>query len=90
MAFARTLLTALRPLLQAGVRAPALRCLALPFPAHPCPALPCPALPCPAPAQTFKTKAVLRRRCRDCYLVKRRGRWYIYCKSNPRHKQRQL
>ncbi|XP_054974123.1 39S ribosomal protein L36, mitochondrial [Sorex araneus] len=80
MAFARTLLTALRPLLQAGVQAPAL----------PCPALPCPALPCPAPAQAFKTKGVLRKRCRDCCLVKRRGRWYIYCKSNPRHKQRQL
>ncbi|XP_059550631.1 large ribosomal subunit protein bL36m [Myotis daubentonii] len=38
----------------------------------------------------FKNKAVLKKRCRDCYRVKRRGRWYIYCKTHPRHKQRQI
>ncbi|XP_008251110.1 large ribosomal subunit protein bL36m [Oryctolagus cuniculus] len=48
------------------------------------------ALPAPPPALGFKTKGVLRRRCRDCRLVKRRGRWFVYCESNPRHKQRQM
>ncbi|NXK18798.1 RM36 protein, partial [Arenaria interpres] len=38
----------------------------------------------------LKTKTVLRRRCKDCYIVRRRGRLYICCKTNPRHKQRKL
>ncbi|XP_012516939.1 PREDICTED: 39S ribosomal protein L36, mitochondrial [Propithecus coquereli] len=45
---------------------------------------------CLQPALGFKTKGVLRKRCKDCYLVKRRGRWFIYCKTHPRHKQRQM
>ncbi|XP_049623908.1 39S ribosomal protein L36, mitochondrial [Suncus etruscus] len=45
---------------------------------------------CLPPAQGFKTKGVLKKRCKDCYLVKRRGRWFVYCKTNPRHKQRQM
>ncbi|NXD21825.1 RM36 protein, partial [Spelaeornis formosus] len=36
----------------------------------------------------LKTKTALRRRCKDCYIVRRRGRLYVCCKSNPRHKQR--
>ncbi|XP_016068051.1 PREDICTED: 39S ribosomal protein L36, mitochondrial [Miniopterus natalensis] len=47
-------------------------------------------LPFLQPALGFKTKGVIRKRCRDCYMVKRRGRWFIYCKTNPRHKQRQM
>ncbi|HIC27535.1 MAG TPA: 50S ribosomal protein L36, partial [Gammaproteobacteria bacterium] len=27
--------------------------------------------------------------CRDCKLVKRKGRIYVICDSEPRHKQRQ-
>uniref|UniRef100_K9IY30 Ribosomal protein n=1 Tax=Desmodus rotundus TaxID=9430 RepID=K9IY30_DESRO len=50
----------------------------------------CRPLPFLQPALGFKTKGVLRKRCRDCYRVKRRGRWFIYCKTNPRHKQRQM
>uniref|UniRef100_F6R2H4 Ribosomal protein n=1 Tax=Monodelphis domestica TaxID=13616 RepID=F6R2H4_MONDO len=42
------------------------------------------------PILGFKTKAVLKKRCKDCYFVKRRGRWFVYCATNPRHKQRQL
>lgn len=42
------------------------------------------------PALGFKTKGVLKRRCKGCYLVKRRGRWFVHCKTNPKHKQRQL
>ena len=49
----------------------------------------------------MKVKASVKKRCNDCYLVKRRRKvvsrgkvsikptYYIYCKSNPRHKQRQ-
>ncbi|XP_060236344.1 large ribosomal subunit protein bL36m isoform X2 [Meriones unguiculatus] len=46
-------------------------------------------LPHLQPSQGFKTKDVLKRRCRDCYMVKRRGRWFVLCKTNPKHKQRQ-
>lgn len=50
----------------------------------------------------MKAKASIKKRCADCYLVKRRKKvvgkngsikikptYYIYCKSNPRHKQKQ-
>ncbi|XP_054209156.1 large ribosomal subunit protein bL36m isoform X1 [Homo sapiens] len=47
-------------------------------------------LPHLLPALGFKNKTVLKKRCKDCYLVKRRGRWYVYCKTHPRHKQRQM
>ncbi|XP_053916191.1 39S ribosomal protein L36, mitochondrial [Cuculus canorus] len=38
----------------------------------------------------LKTKVSLKRRCKDCFIVRRRGRLYVYCKTNPRHKQRKL
>ncbi|XP_059132474.1 large ribosomal subunit protein bL36m [Peromyscus eremicus] len=47
-------------------------------------------LPQLQPSQGFKTKGVIKRRCRDCYMVKRRGRWFVLCKTNPRHKQKQM
>lgn len=49
----------------------------------------------------MKVKASLKKRCKDCYIVKRtkkqisngkvmiRPTYYIYCKVNPKHKQRQ-
>lgn len=80
--------SALRPLL------PPSRCLAAPraLLARPPPAAAPAAWPpsCLQPAVGFKTKGVIRKRCRDCYRVKRRGRWFIYCKTNPKHKQRQM
>uniref|UniRef100_G1K8R7 Ribosomal protein n=1 Tax=Anolis carolinensis TaxID=28377 RepID=G1K8R7_ANOCA len=49
---------------------------------------------CPAlnfqPVAGMKTKGVLKRRCKDCFFVRRRGRMYVYCKTHPRHKQRKL
>ncbi|NXG04397.1 RM36 protein, partial [Sakesphorus luctuosus] len=48
-----------------------------------------PPLPGPPAVAGLKTKTVLRRRCKDCYIVRRRGRLYVCCKTNPRHKQRQ-
>lgn len=47
-------------------------------------------LPSLQPSLSFKTKGVIKKRCRDCYKVKRRGRWFILCKTNPKHKQRQM
>ncbi|KAM6208895.1 large ribosomal subunit protein bL36m [Sarcoramphus papa] len=38
----------------------------------------------------LKTKTTLKRRCKDCFIVRRRGRLYVCCKTNPRHKQRKL
>nr|XP_047902013.1 39S ribosomal protein L36, mitochondrial [Anser cygnoides] len=49
--------------------------------------------PLPGLLQLFaglKTKTTLRRRCKDCFIVRRRGRLYVCCKTNPRHKQRKL
>lgn len=49
----------------------------------------------------MKVKASIKKRCRECYIVKRSKRmikpgkvvikptYYVYCKSNPKHKQRQ-
>lgn len=47
-------------------------------------------------------RASIKKRCKDCYLVKRRKKvvhrkgkvkikptYYVYCKSNARHKQKQ-
>lgn len=39
--------------------------------------------------RTFKTKSAVKKFCKDCYIVRRKGRIYVYCKSNGKHKQRQ-
>ncbi len=42
----------------------------------------------------MKVKASVKKRCEYCYTVKRKNSkgqrvLYVYCKRNPRHKQRQ-
>ena len=37
----------------------------------------------------MKVKASVKRRSKDCQIVRRRGKVYIINKKNPRHKQRQ-
>ncbi|MBP5204533.1 50S ribosomal protein L36 [bacterium] len=37
----------------------------------------------------MKVRASVKKRCPDCYVVKRKNRVYVYCKKNPKHKQRQ-
>lgn len=49
----------------------------------------------------MKARASVKTRCKDCYMVKRVKRvqkrgvvkfkptYYVYCKSNPKHKQKQ-
>ncbi|XP_074470447.1 large ribosomal subunit protein bL36m [Sebastes fasciatus] len=49
----------------------------------------CQHLPCIQPSAGMKTKSALKRRCKDCFMVRRRGRLFVFCKTNPRHKQRQ-
>lgn len=39
------------------------------------------------PSCGFKVKGRLRRRCKDCYFVRRQERLYIICPTHPRHKQ---
>lgn len=37
----------------------------------------------------FKVRASVKKLCASCYTVVRKGRVYILCKKNPKHKQRQ-
>lgn len=37
----------------------------------------------------MKVRTSIKKRCKDCFIVKRQGVVYIYCKRSPRHKQRQ-
>ncbi|XP_010212626.1 PREDICTED: 39S ribosomal protein L36, mitochondrial, partial [Tinamus guttatus] len=46
--------------------------------------------PAVLPLAGLKTKTTLKKRCKDCFIVRRRGRLYVCCKTNPRHKQRKL
>ncbi|MBS9759606.1 type B 50S ribosomal protein L36 [Pseudomonas mosselii] len=39
--------------------------------------------------QVLSSLKQAKRRHRDCQVVKRRGRIYVICKSNPRFKARQ-
>ncbi|KIX15976.1 50S ribosomal protein L36 [Dethiosulfatarculus sandiegensis] len=37
----------------------------------------------------MKVRASVKRICRDCKIIKRKGIVRVICKKNPRHKQRQ-
>ncbi|MEM7279894.1 MAG: 50S ribosomal protein L36 [Pseudomonadota bacterium] len=37
----------------------------------------------------MKVRASVKKMCRDCQIVRRKGRNYVVCKTNPRCKQRQ-
>mmetsp|Transcript_18939 Transcript_18939/g.26681 ORF Transcript_18939/g.26681 Transcript_18939/m.26681 type:complete len:115 (-) Transcript_18939:80-424(-) len=37
----------------------------------------------------MKVRSALRRVCKQCYFVRRKGVLYVYCKRMPKHKQRQ-
>ncbi|PIP86744.1 50S ribosomal protein L36 [Candidatus Campbellbacteria bacterium CG11_big_fil_rev_8_21_14_0_20_44_21] len=37
----------------------------------------------------MKVKASVKRICKNCKTVRRKGRIHVICSSNPRHKQRQ-
>jgi len=37
----------------------------------------------------MKVQASVKRVCEKCKIVRRKGRIYVICDANPRHKQRQ-
>ncbi len=37
----------------------------------------------------MKVQASVKKRCRDCKIIRRKGVVRVICKKNPRHKQRQ-
>lgn len=37
----------------------------------------------------MKVRSSAKRICENCKIVRRKGRIYVICKANPRHKQRQ-
>ncbi|KAF8766759.1 39S ribosomal protein L36 like protein [Argiope bruennichi] len=48
-----------------------------------------PQLPHFIQSRGFKDKDVLTKRCQDCYFQRIDGRWFVFCRTHPRHKQRQ-
>lgn len=43
----------------------------------------------PALARGMKVRSSVKRMCDGCAVVRRKGRIYIICFKNPKHKQRQ-
>ncbi|PIP60203.1 50S ribosomal protein L36 [Candidatus Uhrbacteria bacterium CG22_combo_CG10-13_8_21_14_all_47_17] len=37
----------------------------------------------------MKVRASVKPMCRDCQVIRRKGRVAVICKKNPKHKQRQ-
>ncbi|MFY9463303.1 MAG: 50S ribosomal protein L36 [Candidatus Sungiibacteriota bacterium] len=37
----------------------------------------------------MKVQASIKTRCTKCMVVRRKGRLFVVCKANPKHKQRQ-
>ncbi|HDO23779.1 MAG TPA: 50S ribosomal protein L36 [bacterium] len=37
----------------------------------------------------MKVRASVKKICKDCKMVRRKGRLYVICKKNPKHKQHQ-
>ncbi|MEX0877943.1 MAG: 50S ribosomal protein L36 [Candidatus Spechtbacterales bacterium] len=37
----------------------------------------------------MKVRASVKKICNQCKVVRRKGRVYVICKTNPKHKQRQ-
>lgn len=37
----------------------------------------------------MKVRSSVRKICEYCYIAKRKGRVYVYCKRDPKHKQKQ-
>ena len=37
----------------------------------------------------MKVRSAIKKMCEHCYIVKRRGTRFVYCRKSPKHKQRQ-
>ncbi len=44
---------------------------------------------CTRGGDIMKVRASVRKMCEKCYIVRRKGKLYVMCPSNPKHKQRQ-
>lgn len=40
-------------------------------------------------SRTYKIRTAVKKFCADCYIARRKGRVYVLCKSNAKHKQKQ-
>ena len=40
-------------------------------------------------SRPMKVRSSVKRICENCKVVRRKGKIYVVCSSNPRHKQRQ-
>ncbi|GMM28093.1 putative mitochondrial 54S ribosomal protein [Martiniozyma asiatica (nom. inval.)] len=39
--------------------------------------------------RTYKIRTAVKKFCESCYITRRKGRVYVLCKANPKHKQKQ-
>ncbi|MDP3052170.1 MAG: 50S ribosomal protein L36 [bacterium] len=37
----------------------------------------------------MRVRASVKPRCQNCKVIRRKGRVYVICRKNPKHKQRQ-
>jgi len=37
----------------------------------------------------MKVQSSIKKICNSCQVIRRKGRRYIYCQNNPKHKQKQ-
>eukprot|EP00042_Codosiga_hollandica_P021574 m.75944 g.75944 ORF g.75944 m.75944 type:complete len:83 (-) comp50424_c0_seq1:73-321(-) len=43
----------------------------------------------PLQVREYRVRTAIKRRCDSCQIVRRKGRLYVICKREGRHKQRQ-
>ncbi|KAI0275091.1 ribosomal protein L36-domain-containing protein [Gloeopeniophorella convolvens] len=84
----RALLSSSRPLLS-RVRLPQVPHFHPHSHAHNVSLLPIASANVPALARGMKVRSSVKIMCDGCSVVRRKGRVYILCAKNPRHKQRQ-
>lgn len=40
-------------------------------------------------SRSYKIRTAVKKFCSECYIARRKGRVYVLCKANPKHKQKQ-
>ncbi|GMM33665.1 putative mitochondrial 54S ribosomal protein [Saccharomycopsis crataegensis] len=40
-------------------------------------------------ARGYKVRSAVKKFCSECYIVRRKGKVFVLCKANKKHKQRQ-
>jgi large subunit ribosomal protein L36 len=40
-------------------------------------------------ARSYKIRTAVKKFCSECYIARRKGRVYVLCKANQKHKQKQ-